>query len=249
MRAVFFHQNLEYKLEVPKDGFEQGDTLNCTLSLTNRNSSTLSINELRLDLAIADTKDVREKKEENYEIVARAEIKCPFELAAQATQSFPWTYPLDANCCISDKSQSLYVLYGGSAAALGLMPLNVQAHAHIQSILKTMETSFQFVLKGQKSNKGWVEAKLKPPSARRFMLVNELLLSLRFEEERKLALRFVFNVKKFDTGSAKIGVKKGKIEVEKTLEERQYLMPGGFIKQEAVEACIEEAISSVASAL
>jgi hypothetical protein len=120
-----------------------------------------------------------------------------------------WTFALDKNCSITDKSQTLFFRYGTTSGAIGQLPITVKAHPHIEAILGIIETSFQFVLKGQKSSKGWVEAKLKPPTSSRFSMVNELKLGFRFEE-RALTLKFLFNVKKFETADSAVKIGKGR---------------------------------------
>ena len=230
---------------VSNEEIRQGDCLACTLVVKNHDSAPKAISDLRLDLACAEIKSVRERKEDAFAVVASAESLQPLELGPQEQRSVLWTCRLDRNCPISDKARTLYLLYGRASGLLGRQPLTVQTHAHAEAVLRILETSFQFVLKGQKFSKGWVEAKLKPPSARRFSMLNELVLGFR-SEGGELLLRFNFNVKKFETGAGVANVGRKKTTVERRLAESSYVGPGGYLNQERIEAEIKQALDVVA---
>jgi hypothetical protein len=248
MRGIFVHNQLEYRLEVKKDQFEQGDTIPCVLSVKNHGKTPQTVTDLRLDLCRADIKSVRERKFEQFETIAPAAFTLPWEIQPGQDQNAPWTFELDKNCLVSDKAKSLYFLFGTTSGALNQLPLTVQAHAHIRTIVTILETSFQFVLKGQKSADGWVETKLKPPSARRFMMVNELLLNCRFEGP-ELVQQYVFNVKKMDPTTQSLTLRRGKSEITQRLEEAKYTIPGGFVNHDVLEASINEALNTVSSGI
>jgi hypothetical protein len=250
MKGVFLQQQCEYRLEVAGDGFRQGEAVPCTLSVKNHASAPQPLNALSLRLACGDLKKVRDKSEDAFKIISCADLNPQGEVGAGQQQSFSWTFELDRNCPISEKSQSLYLLYGSTTAAIaaGQLPLTVAAHPHIEAVLRLLESSFQFVLRGQKSSKGWVQAKFKPPTSRRFSLVNELTLSLRFEESL-LVLNYSFNVKKFDATTASVGVKKGKSELEQRLDPARYMLTGQHADDQVLGAALEEALSTVATGL
>lgn len=248
MKGVFVHNQLEFRLESAAEEFYQGDSFPCTVSVKNHSTSPQSIADLRFELALGDIKSVREKKEDAFEVISSAELKLPWEIGPGQQQSLTWTFQLDKNCPITDNTKTLYLIYGTTSGVMNQMPISILAHAHIQAILRTLDTVFQFVLKGQKSSKGWLNAKFKPPTSRRFSMVTELTLGFHFEGT-SLVLRYVFGVKKLDTGVLSVSLKKEKTEVEQQLEEGKYLLPGGYLNHEAIDASIEEALKVVATEL
>jgi len=247
MKGVFIHNQLEYRVEVRADDFCQGDSLPCVVSVKNHGSSSQTLSKLRLDLALGDIIKVRDKKEAAFTILCSAECPAPNGIAAGECKSVEWTFKLDENCPISDKSQSLYLLYGSGDAdgALGQLPISVRPQRYIQQILGIFESFFQFVLKGCKSADGWVKAKLKPSNARRLSYVEELVLGFRFEDQT-LVLRYVFRVKRLQTSGLAVGVKKVKTTVEQRLEPGTYTLTAQHVDHEVIKTKIEEALSTVA---
>jgi len=102
-------------------------------------------------------------------------------------------------------------------------------------------------LKAQKSKKGWVEAKLKPPAGKRFPTVQHLMLNCRFQSET-LLFKYIFHVKQLQ-GSAisSFGIRTAIDEVEQKLDSSQYLFPGDILNHESLEAAIKEALEVVES--
>lgn len=247
MKGVFVHQQIEYRLEMPKDQVEQGDSLPCTLVLKNHGSAAQKVSDVRLEVACGDPKDLKNKTDD-FELVSAATLSFPGEVAPQGQHTAQWTFDLDKNCSISDKSQTLFFRCGAESGTIGQLPITIKPHPHTEGVLQLLETSFQFVLKGLKSSKGWVEAKLKPPSSPRFSMVNELKLGFRFDGSA-LLLKFKFNVKKFETEDSAVKIGKGQTDVDKRLEESDYLRSGGYLNHEGIEAAIEDALKVVATGL
>ncbi|MBN8548509.1 MAG: hypothetical protein J0M12_04260 [Deltaproteobacteria bacterium] len=232
---------------MPKEPIVQGDALPTTLAIKNHSSSPQKLDSAILQICCAATKDLKAKTD-SFETVSTATLDLPAELAAQGQAVSQWEFVLDKNCCISDKSQTLYFRYGSSAGMAAQLPLTVLPHPHIEGIVRILESFFQFVPKGQKTSKGWVEVKLKPAASPRFSMVNELKLGFRFEGE-ELVLRFNFNVKKFETEDSAVKIGKGKTEFETRLHPARYLLAGQHLNQEVIEAELEKALKEVATGL
>lgn len=247
MKGIFIHDQIEFRLEVAGDEFHQGDTLQCTISAKNHSASTRNVSGLRLELVLADLPKVRQKAENAFESLVAADLPAPGEIAPQEVRSYQCSFPLEKNAPISDKSRSLCFIFG-TPDVIEYLPAAILPHRHFRQIFLIMESAFQFVLRGQKSAEGWITGKFKPPSSRRLSLVDELLLCLRFEGDG-LALKYVFKVKRFEATVATVGVKKGKSEVNQLLEENEYLLSKEHINHDALQARIEEALSTVATAL
>jgi hypothetical protein len=246
MKGVFIDQQLEFRLEVPKDGAEQGDSLPCTLTVKNHGSASRVLGDLILELGCGDPKSVADK-DADFEKISSAELSLPWEIAPQQQKNSAWTFALDKNCAVTEKSHSMLFRFGSTSGTLGRLGVAVKPHAYFAAVMELLETSFQFIRKGEKSSKGWMNAKFKPSASKKFSMLNELVLGMRFEGTA-LLLRFMFNVKKFEgAGTNQVNVKKAKTEVEKRLEENEYLISGGFMNHEALEAAIAAALETVAT--
>jgi hypothetical protein len=251
MRGVSIQQPYELRLEVQGEDFTQGQSVPCVLTIKNRSGASAPLETPALLLAVGNLKKVKAKDADAFEVIARAECERGIEVPGGGEASFQHTFPLDVNAVITDKTQSLFLLYGNSErpADLAQLLLTVKAHSHLRAIFDTFTTVFNFVSKGESSKKdGWTCSKMKPPESRRLSLVEELNLSVRFESDA-LVVKYLFNVKRFDTAMTSVSVKKGKVEVEQTWLAQDYLFGGGFVRQEFVEKMIDAGLSEVASGI
>ena len=76
-------------------------------------------------------------------------------------------------------------------------------------------------------------------------MLTELGLGFYFENGG-LALCYNFNEKRFESNRMTTGVNSKKTAVDRHIAETSYLLSGGFINQEAVEAEINEALKVAA---
>ena len=246
MRGVFFKQALEFRIEVTGDEWHQGDKVLCTLSVKNRGSSPQPLSGLYLHLALGNIKKVREKADDAFQVVSSAQLTPPAALEPEQQQVFPCSFALDVNCPITDKGGSLYLLCGQGtpADAAGNLLVTVLPHPHLEAVVSLLESSFCFVLKGQKWQKGWVEAKLKPPAGLEYPTLEQLVLAQRFEGEL-LQLKYNFNLRSLAATPTTLEVKKGKRELQQQVAPQQYLFGGMHVNNDALEAVIREALQSV----
>lgn len=251
MRGLFFQKPLEFRLDVQGDSFRQGDTLSAALTVKSHGSEGVVLRDVSLLLAVGSSKKVKAKDADAFEVVQRGEIERGVELGPGQQLSFPVTFSLDRNAVVSDKNQSLYLLYGNSCDlhALGNLPLTCAPHAYVRAVFDTFTSVYSFIDKGESSKDGWTCAKLKAPDTRRLSLVEELSVCCRFEGT-ELLVNYDFKVKRFDTESeSKVNVKRGKASVSQRWPESDYLFGSGFLQQEYVERQIDEALQSVAVTL
>jgi hypothetical protein len=250
MRGVIIENGLELKLEVPGDGFIQGESVACSLTVKNHTSSPMSLAHLSLRLAQGTLKLVKAKDPKAFQEVALATLGSPEEIGAGSTAQFSYTFQLQENCLVTEKNQSLFLIYGSQSDGNtgGQLPLSVTPHTYIVEVFRTLEMVYSFVPKGISWKDGYTIMKFTPPNNRDLMLVEELNLGV-VRDGGNLRTRYSFKVKKFDTGGAGVAVKKGKTEFEYTLTPDQYLFGGGFINQESVEASINTALKEVSTGL
>lgn len=244
MKGVFVHEQVEFRVETAKDPVVQGDTLPCSFRIKNHSSVPKTISGLCCEIVYGKVK----AESNSGEPLFAHSFSDDWQLGSGEDKTASFEVSLDRNFPITDKTNSPLFRFGAAGVRVTEIPLVVGCHPHIEALLGILESSFQFVRKGEKWSKGWVEAKLKPSSSRRLSMVNELVLGFRFEGD-DLAMRFKFNVKKFESAESAVKIGKGKTEVVSLLEASKYLQPGGFLDHAAVEAAIDAALSEVATGL
>lgn len=248
MRGVFIQKPLEFRLEVPIETATQGEGVPCAITVKNHGNEPAPLKELSLRLALGNLKKIKAKAEDAFEVVASAELERSICVEPGGQTSVSWDFALDRNAPVSDKSQSLYLLYGNadSSALLGQLPLTVRMHPHYRAIFDTCETVFSFINKGESWKDGYTTVKYKAPDLRKFTLVDEITIGVRFVDD-SLELLYSFKIKKLEATAHSLNFKKGKAEVVQTWTPQQYIFGGGFIRQEFIEASLDEAFSVVAT--
>ena len=248
MRGVFIQKPLEFRLEVPIEFATQGDTVPVSLTVKNHGSESVALSALSLELALGNLKKVKAKADDAFEELVQSELDQTSVISPGSESSFSWSFALDRNSPISDKNQAPYFLYGNSVVRshIGQLPLTVKMHPHYKAIFDTCETVFSLINKGESWKGGYTGVKYKAPDLRKFSLVDEIVIGVRFVED-SLELVYSFKIKKLEATSTNLNFKKGKAEVVQTWRPQDYLFGGGFIRQEFVEKMLEEALSVVAT--
>ena len=119
-------------------------------------------------------------------------------------------------------------------------------HAHVRAIFDTCETVLSLINKGESWKDGYTFVKYKAPDLRKFSLVDEIVIGVRFVDG-SLEVLYTFKVKKIDATAHSLNFKKGKAEVTQTWASQDFLFGGGFIRQEYLEKMLDEAFSVVAT--
>jgi hypothetical protein len=248
MRGVTIQNQLELKLECPIDFATQGDRVPCSLTVKNHGSEPVPLAQLSLELALGNLKKVKAKDADAFESLAEAELDRSLVVAPGAHVTVSWEFALDRNAPISEKNQTPFLLYGNSdtKTSLGQLQLTVKAHPHYRAIFDTCETVFSLINKGESWKDGYTNVKYKAPDLRKFSLVDEIVVGVRFVED-SLEVVYSFKVKKLEATSTNLNFKKGKAEVVQTWGPQEYLFGGGFIRQEFIERMLDEAFSVVAT--
>jgi len=248
MKGIIIQHPLEIRVAVEGDAFCQGDSLCCALAIKNHSNQPQTIATPRLELVLGNIKKVKQRSTDAFSEPRIAPLS-PLTIAPSEMATLSHTFQLEPNCAVSDKSQSLYLVFGeGEGIPAGQLPLTVHPHLHMQKVLELMESAFQFVLRDITYSKGWVVGRFKASSARQFSLVEELALRLQRREDC-LALQYEFKVKRFDTELSSVSVKKGKATLDQFWPHAQYLIGGAHVDYEAAEKRIHEALSTVATGI
>jgi hypothetical protein len=248
MRGVFIQKPLEFRLEVPLETATQGEKVPCVVTVKNHGGDVVPLTQLSLQLSLGNLKKVKAKADDAFETISNGELDRSSSVSPGAQLSFNWDFTLDRNAPISEKNHTPYLLYGNSdqSTLLGQLPLPVKMHPHYKAIFDTFETVFSFINKGESWKGGYTSVKYKAPDIRKLSLVDEMNVSVRFVDEA-IEVLYAFKIKKLEATSTNLNFKKGKAEVAQSWTPQQYLFGGGFIRQEFVEASINEALSVVAT--
>lgn len=241
MKGTSFQRPLKFKVEVNGEAWHQGDAIDGTLEVKNHGSEPTPVSEIAVHLAYGEIKKVRAKSPDAFEILSTATMSSDGPLN--------WQFQTERNCPITDKSGSLFILYGRGSATeqLGQLRLTVQPFPLIQEFLDTFKVQFRFVVKSQKAaTKDGLEAKLAPPDSKAFAMLDYVTLGFRFDGD-DLHVHYKFSVKKIEASAASIETSKKKKEVKQTLTPLEYRTSTGRVNHERIETAIREALSGIES--
>jgi hypothetical protein len=252
MRGILVQHPLEYRLEVQSvDALVQGGTARCALTIRNHGEQAVQLASPTIQMVLANLKKVKAKDLSGFEDLSVTPLVSEsVTLEPKSVISLEHTFELDRNAPISDKTQTIYLLYGASKdrAELGQLALTISPHPHLRAIFDTFTSVCSFVSKAEGWKDGRSFARLKAPDSRRMSFVDELCVWVR-DGHDALEVEYVFSVKKFDTTMTKVDVKKGKTEIKQQWPRAEYLFGGDFLNQQYVEAEIDAALANVSSGL
>jgi hypothetical protein len=244
MKATFFQKPLEFNLVIEGESWRQGDAVSGSLLVKNHGSDELDASEIRVVLAQGAITKVRKKDSGAFTAISAQSMDAQKVLPGKQA-SFSWKFETERNCAVTEKSSSLFVLYGKgeSLDSLGQIQLVIHPYFVIEEYLKSLQTQFHFVLKSLKSNKGWLDCKMAPPSSRNFASVEQLLLSFHFESDT-LMVHYRFDVKKLEALAATTTLSKQTREFEQSINSTQYLRNERF-NYEFIEASIRDVMGQL----
>jgi hypothetical protein len=236
MKGTYFQKPLQYSLNVEGESWHQDQEITGQFSIRNMGAEPIELKVPRVILAYGDLNEVRKKSPDAFEAVTPIVNESSKKLDPQKEITFSWNVKLDRNAAVTDKSASLFLLYGADEAIekLGHLQLIVNPEPVIGEFLKTWQIHFRFVLKTQKANKGLVEVKFAPPDGRAYAAIEQMLVQFRFEKEN-LEAKYVFSVNRIDAGPGSMALKKTKMEFKQTFQPMQYKTSSGRYHHEEME--------------
>ena len=244
MKGTIFQKPLQLNLSIDGESWHQGDAIAGSLTVKNHGSSPVQTKGIGVRFAYGQLTKVREKAPGAFHILSNQTLPQGALDPQQETQ-LTWKFETERNSPITDKTGSLYLLYGEGDApeSLGSLQLILRPHWVIEEILKILQIEFRFVLKTQKSSKGFVESKFAPPAAKEYSAIEQLLVSTRFTGEA-LDMRYSFAVKKLSADSGVMELKKDKKDFQKQFQPVQYLR-GSRLNHEQMENEIREVLNNL----
>lgn len=203
MRGLSFQNGIEYKVNIEGESWAQGDSISIRLESKTPSSLTLI-------LAEGVDKKVKLKSADAFTIL---------EKFSSDTSPLDQVIQLPLNSPISDKSGSLYVLYGKgdeSPEKLGQLRLNIIPHLHLRDLIEVMTSHFRFAQKTTSATKkNEVEVKLDPPGSKEWTSLELLTLKLLVTEET-IEAHFQFNRSEIDPMKGRLAKVMVKREMERS---------------------------------
>ena len=170
MRSVFFQNPLEYQIQTDREEWNQGDSIQGRLRVRNMSGNSVTSIESSLVLAYGVRKEIKSGDAEAWKIQSEIMPISGANLDPQGEINTEWELKLNDDCPITDKSASLFLLFGGDKVMEegGRIDLRVELHPILQSFLQTFTTQFKFLEKYRKSKEDHTEVKLVPPESKEF---------------------------------------------------------------------------------
>lgn len=254
MKGIYFQKPFEFQLLVEGETWRQGAAIRGTLVIKNHGSEGLPLSGVRVSLAHGRASKVKQKAENALKILESISAEEGRMLAPGAEERLPWGFQLDRNAPITDKSSSLYLLYGlapvpgaraESGDKTGLLQLQVEPDALLEEFLGVFQIQHHFVVKSRHGGKGRVGVKLAPPGSKGLAAIEQLELQLRFGEGERLEIGYLFDLKNINGTAAGVSVSTSEKELDQVLERNEYLTPSGRVNHERMEAAVGEAFQQL----
>ena len=246
MKGFFFQYPLEYHLNVAGEEWEQGTILNGSLRVKNSENKATSCKELQLLLVYGVFKKIKAKEPQAWTELQSRVLAENIDFDPEEEKVFNWTFELATDYQITDKSGSLFLLYGGeSIYSQGRIDVKLKLLPMLQSFIQTFESQFRFQKKYEKSKQKFTEVKLVPPDSREYAALDYVVCLLRIYESI-MEIQYVFRMKslgkKEDQEQLKMVNKKR--EYQQQFTEAEYTT-GGFPNRERFRLAIQEALENV----
>ena len=243
MRSVFFQNPLEYQIQTNNEEWNQGDSIKGRLRVRNMSNGPVSSINCKVTLAFAIRKEMKIAEPQAWKVLLEKIPISQENLPPQSEISAEWELKLTNECPITDKSASLFLLFGGEKVLEegGRIDLRVQLHPILQSFLQTFTTQFKFLEKYRKSKEEYTEIKLVPPESKEFPNLEQILCLLRIHDDQLESI-FRFRLKGFSRDGESMKVVKKKREFEILMKPYEYLLPGDFPNRNLFRKKISEAL-------
>ncbi|MBT7609274.1 MAG: hypothetical protein HN576_05930 [Bacteriovoracaceae bacterium] len=244
MKGTFFLKPLEFNIDIFGESFEQGQILKGNMALKKHGPVEGTLSNYGVTLAIGDNKKIKKKDVKAFITIDSKEFSQSEEIEDQ--QSLEFSFQLDANCPITTKASSLYLLCGprDDLLSAGALELNIIPNRWLQEFIDTLVLFFRFKLKAIKSKKDLVEYKLQAPDTKEFGAIEQLLLSLRKDGDN-IQVFYQFKVKKLCYEQEGVVAKDEIIKIEQSLTPKDYKQFGDSPNQNQMKLFLNEALEQI----
>jgi hypothetical protein len=246
MRSTFFDRPIEYQLLCSQEEWLQGDPVNGVLTMRNLHKEVADITVAQVLLAYGNFRRVKANEPDCWEVLRREKLTENMQLEGHQSAELEWKFRLPTDAPITDKSGSLFLLFGGADTLTrgGRLDVRTNLIEVLQSFLQTFVTQFHFLQKYTKHKDGWTEVKLEPPTAsREFPNLEHVLCYLRLLDDR-LELRYKCKIKTLKRDGETMKVRGKNLEISQNLTRDEYLQGSGFPNRNKFREVIDEALNA-----
>lgn len=238
MKGTHFKQPLEYKIEIAGESWKQGSNVQGTLEVKCHSGEDISISRLGVQLSYCTKKKLKEK-----DLAGISEIES--SLRSGDSTSLDFNFTLSEKCPITEKSKSLYLIYGDldNPFDSGFLEIEVTPSKTITDFIQTFEQFFRFKLKTLKMKKNVIEAIATPPASKDWTSIQKMSLQFSMEGDT-LLVNFIFSLKKMSFDSSVEKTKDEKREVSLSIGKSEYERYGTF-NQEAIQKMISDVLEQI----
>ena len=248
MKALFFANPVEFRLETGAETLVQGDTIAGSFTAVNRGNGALNDQHLSVGLAYAVFKEIKDTPAGAFEIIDTANLAASASLNPDNEFTAPWRFDLADECPVTTKAGSLFLLYGGrfdAPGGFGMLDLRVNLSPVLATLIATIENHFSFKAGSPKTIGGFTEIPFTPPAS--YARLERFNVLMRISGDG-MALKYKAKVKVFVRGSAK-GVKLTSVDLERAYPLHKVLIGGkhpnrAFFKSE-VQSVLTEIVPSL----
>jgi hypothetical protein len=184
MKGFTAQNGVQLRITIEGESWSQGDRVSVSLESTPASVAFLA-------LANGSEKKIKAKSEGAFEVL---------DSVSKNSSSLQHEFQLSPDSRITDKSGSLYVLYGAGDAVTGLahLRLSILPHLHLRDLAEVITHHYRFTLKSTSmGKKNEVEFKFEPSGSREWASLEELILQIRMTNG-SLNLEFTFHRKEIN---------------------------------------------------
>jgi sporulation-control protein spo0M len=242
---LYFAKPLEYRVEIPRDTFVQGEPLRGTVSVTNRDTQPHKNLSLQVGLAFGVYKELKAEGASTLQVLQRLTLAEGFALKPGQERQADWELPLALDAPIQSKEGGPFLLYGGdldTPERRGQIDLPVQLAPSLAAFLTTLENHFAFELRGSRVVDGLLEARYKPPAS--YPTLDELTVEVRLEP-KGINVEFLGRGKGLKRGEEG-GVAIRTRGVNKVVPVEQFMPKSGLPNRALYRALVDELLPQIA---
>jgi len=246
LKGTSFQKPLEFRIQVDGESWTQGSVIEGTLEAHNHDTAPIGPEKFRLFVAHGDLKKVKAARVGGFDALVPIDLS-PEQGTGNGIRS-RWKLQLEPNTPITDKSGSLFLLYGATEdpISLGHLQLMIEPRQIYQDYVDILKTDFRFSERYKKSKKEKVEVKMMPPEGgSAYATVEQLLVYFSLDGDR-LHVQYQFSVKEIDAMESGVEIKKRKKTFEQTFGPSEYLLSNGRLKFDHIQAAIQKILEQVA---
>ena len=237
MKSTYFRKPLEFSIEVDGENWKQGDDITGTIKVSSHSSESINFSEFGIFLCIGDQKKILKKDPKAITILDES-------ILSSSEQKF--SFKLDENCQISQKSSGPYLIIGKKEELLEghHLALQVGASELVTSILEVIENFMRFKVKSLKPKKGSLEAVITLPTTKDFIPITSFKINLKKKGE-ELLLNYDFKIKKVSFEGGATTTKDESKSFSTALTPKEYLIYGSSLNQDAIVKKVSEVLDEV----